>query len=56
MAEIRGHDGETKFQRRNADEQIAERDGYTLGLLLTVDFSGKQSSRSGVRIDSQIAE
>ena len=45
-----------KLQRRDADKQIAEGDGYPLGLLLAVDFCGQQGHRPGVRIDRQIAQ
>src|ERR1039457_2236199 len=56
VAEIDGQDGEAKLQRRDADKQIAEGDGYALGLLFAVDLSGQQGRCFGVGIDGQIAE
>ena len=43
MAEIDGQDREAKFQRRGADQQVAEGNGHALGLLLAVDLSGQQA-------------
>lgn len=56
MSEIDGQDRESKFQRRGANQQVAEGDGHAMGLLLAVDLSSKQGSRFRIRIYRQIAE
>ena len=60
MAEIDGRHGVAMLQRRDADQQVGEADGYALGALFPVDLAGQQRRRFSLgnhhRVGQKIAD
>jgi len=56
VARICGQHGKAERQRCCTDEQVSERNDYTLALLLSVEFSGQHRRFFRVRVHCQVCQ